>query len=69
MSGMPARPPGRVHLSAAAAAANDMASADVEAGADGEGVGAVKDVTGPGGIDGIDRIGRMAMQLAVLHTS
>ena len=63
---MPARPPGRVHLSAAAAAANDMASADVEAGTDGESVGAVKHVAGAGGINRVDRIGRLAMDNAVL---
>ena len=58
---MPARPPGRVHLRAAAAAANDIASAVSSRCSDGEGVGAVKHVAGAGGIDGVDRIGRLPL--------
>ena len=66
MEGIPARPPGGVHFSAAAAAANAMASRHVEARADRKGIGAVEDIAGARGVDDSDGIGGAALQAAVL---
>ena len=43
-----------------------MDSAAVKPRADRERVGAMKHVAGAGGIDGVDRVGRLAMRDAVL---